>query len=137
MDDDLKVIRIDTDPNAAGRLRPADASLVGDAAVYTSALVRALDSLSVRKSEWDEDIAGHRTSFERRFAELEPQKSFLAAIRRALPRDGIFVDEVTQMGFASRLAFPVYQPRTFLSAGYQDIWMGLWGRSWGASSKSR
>src|SRR6202034_3491829 len=37
-----------------------------------------------------------------------------------LPEDGIFVDEVTQMGFAARLAFPVYKPRTFLSPGYQD-----------------
>jgi len=37
-----------------------------------------------------------------------------------LPEDGIYVDEVTQIGFASRLAFPVYRPRTFLSPGYQD-----------------
>jgi acetolactate synthase I/II/III large subunit len=27
---------------------------------------------------------------------------------------------VTQMGFAARLTFPVYRPRTFLSPGYQD-----------------
>jgi acetolactate synthase-1/2/3 large subunit len=27
---------------------------------------------------------------------------------------------VTQIGFAARLAFPVYKPRTFLSPGYQD-----------------
>ncbi len=37
-----------------------------------------------------------------------------------MPEDGIFVDEVTQIGFASRLAFPVYKPRTYLSPGYQD-----------------
>jgi acetolactate synthase-1/2/3 large subunit len=42
------------------------------------------------------------------------------AIRAELPDDGIFVDEVTQVGFAARLAFPVYRPRTFLSPGYQD-----------------
>jgi len=30
------------------------------------------------------------------------------------------VDEVTQVGFAARLAFPVYRPRTFISPGYQD-----------------
>jgi acetolactate synthase-1/2/3 large subunit len=30
------------------------------------------------------------------------------------------VDEVTQVGFVARLAFPVYKPRTFLSPGYQD-----------------
>ena len=37
-----------------------------------------------------------------------------------MPEDGIFVDEVTQIGFAARLALPVYKPRTFLSPGYQD-----------------
>jgi len=37
-----------------------------------------------------------------------------------LPEDGIFVDEVTQLGFAARLMFPVFKPRTFLSPGYQD-----------------
>jgi acetolactate synthase-1/2/3 large subunit len=37
-----------------------------------------------------------------------------------LPEDGIYVDEVTQVGFAARLAMPVYKPRTFLSPGYQD-----------------
>ena len=53
-------------------------------------------------------------------AALAPQLAFLDAIRAELPEDGIFVDEVTQIGFAARLAFPVYQPRTFLSPGYQD-----------------
>ena len=55
-----------------------------------------------------------------RLKRLEPQLSFLKAIRAALPEDGIFVDEVTQVGFVSRLAFPVLKPRTFLSPGYQD-----------------
>jgi acetolactate synthase-1/2/3 large subunit len=44
---------------------------------------------------------------------------YLRAMRAALPDDGILVDEVTQMGFAARLAFPVPGPRLFFS-GYQD-----------------
>src|SRR5207253_5978207 len=55
-----------------------------------------------------------------RLAKLAPQLAYLETIRAELPEDGIFVDEVTQVGFVSRLAFPVYQPRTFLSPGYQD-----------------
>jgi acetolactate synthase-1/2/3 large subunit len=55
-----------------------------------------------------------------RLAKLAPQLAILDAIRAELPEDGIFVDEVTQIGFAARLAFPVYKPRTFLSPGYQD-----------------
>jgi acetolactate synthase-1/2/3 large subunit len=51
---------------------------------------------------------------------LSPQLAYLDAIRAELPEDGIFVDEVTQIGFVARLALPVYKPRTFLSPGYQD-----------------
>ena len=51
---------------------------------------------------------------------IGPQMAFLDAIRDELPEDGIFVDEVTQIGFAARLALPIYKPRTFLSPGYQD-----------------
>ena len=47
-------------------------------------------------------------------------EAILEAIRAELPEDGIFVDEVTQIGFAARLLLPVYKPRTFLSPGYQD-----------------
>jgi acetolactate synthase-1/2/3 large subunit len=56
----------------------------------------------------------------RRLQKLGPQLAYLDAIRAELPEDGIFVDEVTQIGFAARLAYPVYRPRTFLSPGYQD-----------------
>ena len=48
-----------------------------------------------------------------------PQIAFLEAIRAELPEDGILVDEVTQVGFAARVAFPVYKPRTFLSPGFR------------------
>jgi acetolactate synthase-1/2/3 large subunit len=57
---------------------------------------------------------------QKRMAKLVPQMAILDAIRSELPEDGIFVDEVTQIGFAARLAMPVYKPRTFISPGYQD-----------------
>ena len=65
-------------------------------------------------------MAERQASWRRRLDKLAPQMAFLDAIRAELPEDGIFVDEVTQIGFAARLAFPVYKPRTFLSPGYQD-----------------
>jgi acetolactate synthase-1/2/3 large subunit len=55
-----------------------------------------------------------------RLQKLSPQIAFIDAIRAALPEDGIFVDEVTQIGFVARLTLPVHKPRTFLSPGYQD-----------------
>jgi hypothetical protein len=61
----------------------------------------------------------------RKFEKIAPQIGFLDAIRAELGDDGVFVDEVTQLGFAARIAYPVYKPRTFISPGYQD------GLGWG------
>ena len=46
------------------------------------------------------------------FQAIEPHVGFLAAIRRPLPRDGFFVEELCQAGFASSFAVPVHRPRT-------------------------
>lgn len=46
--------------------------------------------------------------------------SFIRAIRAALPPEGVVVEDVTQIGFVGRLAFPVAAPRRYLSPGYQD-----------------
>ena len=69
-----------------------------------------------RKAEMEE----RQAQWAKRMAKLAPQIGFLEAIRAELPEDGILVDEVTQIGFAARLLFPVIKPRTFLSPGYQD-----------------
>src|SRR5204862_754211 len=69
-----------------------------------------------RRAEMEERQARLR----QKLTKLTPQLAFLEAIRAELPEDGIYVDEVTQIGFAARLALPVYRPRTFLSPGYQD-----------------
>jgi acetolactate synthase-1/2/3 large subunit len=65
-------------------------------------------------------MQGRQAEMRGRLDKLAPQIGFLEAIRAELPEDGIFVDEVTQIGFAARLLLPVYKPRTFLSPGYQD-----------------
>ena len=48
-----------------------------------------------------------------------PQAEYALAIREALPDDGIFVSEMTQVGYWSNFAFPVYEPRTYITPGYQ------------------
>ena len=51
---------------------------------------------------------------------IGPQLEILNVIREELPEDGFFVDEVTQVGFASWYAFPCYHhPRHFITSGYQ------------------
>ncbi|WP_045878680.1 thiamine pyrophosphate-dependent enzyme [Pseudofrankia sp. DC12] len=61
------------------------------------------------KSRFQADVASR----------LRPHADYLAAIRAALPEDGYFVEEISQVGFASLFAFPVYAPRHFVTAGHQ------------------
>ena len=51
--------------------------------------------------------------------EIHPQAGFARAIRAELPEDGILVADYTQVGYWSYAGFPVYQPRTFVTPGYQ------------------
>ena len=118
VDAGLPVVRIDIEPEEPARLSLPAVSLVGDAADYAAALLGALPAHKVGRAEID--LAPHRAWLVERLSKLEPQVSFLRALRNALPENGVFVDEVTQLGFAGRLAFPVYAPRTYLSPGYQD-----------------
>jgi len=120
IDDKLKVVRVDIDPNEPDRLRKPDVALVGDAAPQLRALIAALPKYNRKRPSRADEIGGHRAWFAERLSRLEPQVGFLKAIRAALPEDGIFVDEVSQMGFASRVALPIEKPRTYLSPGYQD-----------------
>jgi len=118
VDAGMPIVRIDIEPQEPARLATPAVSLVGDAADYVAALLGALPAHNVKRPETD--LAAHRAWLAERLSRLEPQVSFLRALRNTLPDNGVFVDEVTQLGFASRLAFPVYAPRTYLSPGYQD-----------------
>ncbi len=120
IDDKLKVVRIDIDPDEPDRFRKPDVALIGDSAAQLRALIAALPKHNRKRASRAEELKGHRGWYAERLSRLEPQMSFLKAIRRALPEDGIFVDEVSQIGFASRLALPIEKPRTYLSPGYQD-----------------
>ncbi len=120
VDPKLKVVRLDIDPDEHDRFRKPDVALVGDAAPQLRALLAALPRHNRPRPTRTEELDGHRGWLAERLSRLEPQVSFLKAIRAALPEDGIFVDEVSQIGFASRVALPIEKPRTFLSPGYQD-----------------
>lgn len=120
LDKDLPVIRIDIEPQEPDRLVSPAVALIGDAVDYCRALLGRIPRHNRARESREAELAGHRAWLDGRLARLEPQLGFLRAMRSALPERGIFIDEVTQLGFASRLAFPVYHPRSYFSPGYQD-----------------
>ena len=120
VDRDLAVIRVDADRHEHNRLHKPAVALTGNAKPILQQLVAELPAHNHKRAARAAEMGERQAVWRKRMEKLEPQIAFLDAIRAELPEDGIFVDEVTQIGFAARLLFPVYKPRTFLSPGYQD-----------------
>jgi len=120
IDDGLAVIRVDSDPDEPARMHKPAVALIGDAAPILRRLLEVLPAHNTPRAPRRDEMTERHARWDKRLDKLGVQRAFLDAIRAELPEDGIFVDEVTQIGFAARLAFPVYRPRTFLSPGYQD-----------------
>jgi acetolactate synthase-1/2/3 large subunit len=114
------VVRVDADPEEPARYRKPNVALTGDAAPILRRLIDRLGRFNRRRALREDEMRGRQTKLRERLAKIAPQLAFVDVIRRELPENGIYVDDVTQIGFAARLAMPVYKPRTFLSPGFQD-----------------
>ncbi|MFB9950512.1 thiamine pyrophosphate-dependent enzyme [Rhizobium puerariae] len=112
----LKTIRIDIDPTEMVRLKPT-VGIVADAGDAASAV---LNELGEGRANRESELASFKDRARAAYESVSPQVPYLDVIRKVLPRDGFFVEEVSQMGFTARFAFPVYAPRQYVTCGYQD-----------------
>jgi acetolactate synthase I/II/III large subunit len=118
--DGLDIVAVNADAQEPAKHREPAVALIGDAAPILRALIDALPAYNEKRKSRRGEMQERQAKWGKQLARLAPQAAILEAIRAELPEDGIFVDEVTQVGFAARLMLPVYRPRTFLSPGYQD-----------------
>jgi len=116
---DVKTVRIDIDPTEMDRL-PPDAGVVTDSALGTHALVESLSKRIGSRASREEEFEAIKIRANEAIQAVQPQMGYLNVIREVLPRDGFFVEEISQVGFTSRFGFPVYEPRKFVTCGYQD-----------------
>jgi acetolactate synthase-1/2/3 large subunit len=123
------LIRIDVDPAEMRRLVP-HAGIIADADTGTRALLVAVKRLRGRKrggrsaagkvsGEVRARIATVKNETRAMIEKVQPQLAYLDAIREVLPREGLFVTELSQVGFTSYYGYPVYEPRTYITEGYQ------------------
>ncbi len=119
-DDDLKLVRIDIDPVELTRITDPDVGIVGDAKLVLGTLLGELERTGGNRSSRKQELVTLKQEIDQSLHdEVAPQMAYLDTIRAAIPRDGYFIDEVTQVGFASWFGFPMYEPRHFVSAGQQ------------------
>jgi acetolactate synthase I/II/III large subunit len=112
-----RLILVNADAADLGPPRAPDLAVPGDARLALQALAAGVRGGS---GGWGAgDLAAVRSWCEEQYASISPQRAYLAAIREALPDDGILVSDLTQIGYAANACFPVYAPRTYLTPGYQ------------------
>jgi acetolactate synthase-1/2/3 large subunit len=117
--DGLKCIRIDIDPSEMRRYTP-DVAVIADAQAGTRELLAAVRKRGYSKTK-DHRAAIREASAAalKQIQSIQPQMAYLNILRDVLPENAIVTDELSQVGFASWYGFPVYQPRTFITSGYQ------------------
>src|SRR5947209_6945914 len=101
VDDDLAIIAVNADPDEPAKHRAPAVALIGDAAPILRRLIDVLPMHNSKRKSRIEEMNERQAKWRKRLAKLAPQLAILEAIRAELPEDGIFVDEVTQVGFAA------------------------------------
>ena len=109
------MISLNIDAAAFGPPRNFNATIVGDAGAGVAALAARL----AERAPWVDDLDDVRARAAELFAPIEPQMSYVRALRAAMPDDAVLVNELTQVGYASMVAFPVHAPRSYIYPGYQ------------------
>ncbi|MGB6396470.1 MAG: thiamine pyrophosphate-dependent enzyme [Bradyrhizobium sp.] len=117
--DGLKSVRVDIDPSEMRRYTP-NVAVVADAKAGTGDLLAAVRKAGYKKT------SGRRAAIREASAaaheeiqRVQPQMAYLNILREVLPHNAIVTDELSQVGFASWYGFPIYEPRTFITSGYQ------------------
>lgn len=113
------VIQLDIDPTEIGRNRAPDIGIVADAKKGLTELVNRVGKYNHSRESREEELNAAKEAAADLLFEVQPQASYAMAIRQNLPDDGILISGMTQVGYWNSNGFPVYQPRTFLSSGYQ------------------
>jgi acetolactate synthase I/II/III large subunit len=116
----LKLIRIDIDPTEITRITQPALGIVADAKPALAALHRALERRKPRRPSRKDELETLKSRTLAKLADyLGPQCEYLRVIRAELLDDGIYVEDLTQVGYVGRVAFPIYHPRTYIHSGYQ------------------
>jgi thiamine pyrophosphate-dependent acetolactate synthase large subunit-like protein len=110
-----KLIHADLDESEFNKRYQSDVTIQADATEVLRALINDIKQNGAPAERWDEaEIAAGR---EKNFAPADERAAryvpYLHALRNAIPRDGIVINDMTMMSYEAARYFPVYGPRTY------------------------
>lgn len=120
----VKTIALNIDDTDTIGARTYDLALIGDAELGTRQVEAAVRRLGPPRSATTlalarEVVLEAKTAAACDLERLEPQMSYVRALRAGLADDGVVVNDLTQVGFVAELGFEVRDRFSFVTAGYQ------------------
>ncbi len=111
-------IYLNIDNSAGAAPRQAGVDLTGDVRLGLEALLDATGTVPPRNSR-TEDVSKVKAWEYEQLSAIRPQAAFVAKLRGHIADDAALVSELTQVGYFSNIAYPVHQPRTLITPGFQ------------------
>ncbi|MSQ27633.1 MAG: thiamine pyrophosphate-binding protein [Dehalococcoidia bacterium] len=113
-------IQLDIDPEEIGRNQQPDIGIEADAKAALAELLKRVPRHNRKRSSRKEELDALKADYSTFFANEGHRAPLALAVRAALPDDGILVGEMTQVAYwCNTGAFPIYQPRGYITPGYQ------------------
>ena len=114
-----KLIHIDADPEEIGRNIAPEVGIVADAGEGLARLIESVRAAGPQRDSRRAEIERHKQAFKDNIRDLAPdQVGIIDTVRGALNDDAIVVSGITNIGYWSNVAYPVLQPRTYLTTSY-------------------
>jgi thiamine pyrophosphate-dependent acetolactate synthase large subunit-like protein len=121
-----ELIRIDVDERELTLNAQPTVAILGDARLAAEGLAELLAGENYRATSFTlERISAARAQAEATSWHAE-RRPYVDALRRAIPRDGIAVTDMTQLSYVACSLYPVYEPRTHMfPSGYGTLGFAL------------
>ena len=121
-----RIIRIDIDPDEMNRNVTPEVPVLADAALATIELAATLAERKIHLHSFSKERIASARDYLMMNGFGADRDDYIQAIRRAVPRDGITVWDMTMMSYVACYRYPVLEPRTFMfPAGYGTLGFAL------------
>ncbi|MEA2529316.1 MAG: hypothetical protein QOG89_960 [Thermomicrobiales bacterium] len=121
-----ELIRVDVDERELTLNAQPSVAILGDAALAAEGMIQLLSGENYTANSFSrERIAAARAQAQATSWHAE-RRPYIDALRRAIPRDGIAVTDMTQLSYVACGLYPVYEPRTYMfPSGYGTLGFAL------------